>query len=71
MKGWPPPQRIMCWGCETMVEYSLGEGHVPSRWKMLKVEGRYRAFCATCLAAKRAEGDKVVYVSKREFRKGR
>jgi hypothetical protein len=38
---------------------------------MLKVEGRYRAFCATCLAAKQAEGGNVVYVPRRDFKKGR
>ena len=61
----------MCWGCETVAEYSLSQGHIPPRWTMLKIEGRYRPFCESCHAAKRAEGGNVVYVPRREFKKGR
>ncbi len=75
---WWPEHTIACFGCESIERYHLGQGHVPPTWKMVKVEGRYRAFCASCLAAMRAEaatpeGERpnVVFVPRREFRRRR
>ena len=73
---WPPEQTLTCYGCESAARYSLGMGHVPPRWKMVKLEGRYRPFCGTCAAALEAqgvggEGAKVVFVPRRKFRKGK
>jgi hypothetical protein len=76
--AWLPEHTIQCWGCETVERYHLGQGHVPPTWKMVKVEGRYRAFCGACLAALAAEaatpeGERpsVVFVPKREFKRRR
>lgn len=75
---WRPEHDIACYGCETVVRHNLGAGHVPPTWKMVKRDGRYRAFCERCLAAmaaeeaaKAGEGAEVVFVPRPEFRRKR
>ena len=61
------------------MRHNLGAGHVPPTWKMVKRDGRYRAFCERCLAAmaaaeeaaKAGEGAEVVFVPRPEFRRKR